>query len=110
METLLTFFLFVDMVVDVSTSRLTTWLATSSCCIRLALLLPLLLLLLLLLPVYHLCLPLFVQVTPIDLSYYGTYRCLAMNVHGKDEHAINLREARPPGPLLQVKFETITGM
>lgn len=49
------------------------------------------------------------QVTPVDLSYYGTYRCLAMNIHGKDEHAIELREARPPGPLLQVKFETITG-
>ena len=32
-----------------------------------------------------------------------------MNVHGKDEHAIDLREARPPGPLLQVKFDTITG-
>lgn len=50
------------------------------------------------------------QVTPIDLSYYGTYRCLAMNIHGKDEHAIELREARAPGPLLQTKFETITGM
>lgn len=49
------------------------------------------------------------QVTPIDLSYYGTYRCLAMNIHGKDEHAIELREARAPGPLLQTKFETITG-
>jgi len=49
-------------------------------------------------------------VTPIDLSYYGTYRCLAMNIHGKDEHAIELREARAPGPLLQTKFETITGM
>ena len=49
------------------------------------------------------------QVTPSDLSYYGTYRCLAMNIHGKDEHAIDLREARPPGPLLQTKFETITG-
>ncbi|XP_059352620.1 fasciclin-2-like isoform X5 [Daphnia carinata] len=49
-----------------------------------------------------------ITVTPVDLSYYGTYRCLAMNIHGKDEHAIELREARPPGPLLQVKFETIT--
>jgi len=47
-------------------------------------------------------------VTPVDLSYYGTYRCLAMNIHGKDEHAIELREARIPGPLLQTKFETIT--
>jgi hypothetical protein len=50
------------------------------------------------------------QVTPIDLSYYGTYRCLATNIHGKDEKAIELREARAPGPLLQTKFETITGM
>ncbi|XP_046443395.1 fasciclin-2-like isoform X4 [Daphnia pulex] len=49
-----------------------------------------------------------ITVTPIDLSYYGTYRCLAMNIHGKDEHAIELREARAPGPLLQTKFETIT--
>jgi hypothetical protein len=32
-----------------------------------------------------------------------------MNVHGKASHSIMLREARPPGPLLQVKFQTITG-
>nr|CAH0111202.1 unnamed protein product [Daphnia galeata] len=49
-----------------------------------------------------------ITVTPIDLSYYGTYRCLATNIHGKDEKAIELREARAPGPLLQTKFETIT--
>jgi hypothetical protein len=39
-------------------------------------------------------------VTPIDLSYYGTYRCMATNIHGKDERAIELRDARAPGPLL----------
>lgn len=49
-----------------------------------------------------------ITVTPADLGYYGTYRCLAMNVHGKAEHAIELREARVPGPLLQVTFQTIT--
>lgn len=47
-------------------------------------------------------------VTPLDHNYYGTYQCLAMNKHGKDDHTIELREARVPGPLLQVKFETIT--
>ena len=50
------------------------------------------------------------QVTPnLDHQYYGEYQCLAMNVHGKASHSIMLREARPPGPLLQVKFQTITG-
>jgi len=47
-------------------------------------------------------------VTPVDHTYYGTYQCLAMNVHGKANHVIELREARVPGRLLQAKFDTVT--
>ena len=32
-----------------------------------------------------------------------------MNVHGKANHVIELREARVPGRLLQAKFDTVTG-
>jgi len=49
-----------------------------------------------------------ITVTPVDLSYYSRYKCEAINVHGRDQHYIELREARPPGDLLQVKFLTTT--
>lgn len=46
---------------------------------------------------------------PVDLSYYARYKCEAVNIHGRDQHYIELREARIPGELLQVKFVTFTG-
>jgi len=49
-----------------------------------------------------------ITVTPADLSYYAKYKCEAVNIYGKDQHFIQLREARIPGDLLQVKFVTTT--
>ncbi|CAH0727117.1 unnamed protein product, partial [Brenthis ino] len=50
----------------------------------------------------------YVTVTPVDRSLYGIYKCLATNTLGEAEHIIQLREAFPPGPISQVKQETIT--
>jgi len=49
-----------------------------------------------------------ITVAPVDLSYYARYKCEAVNIHGRDQHYIELREARIPGELLQVKFVTFT--
>lgn len=44
----------------------------------------------------------YVTVTPLDRALYGIYKCLATNTLGEAEHIIQLREAFPPGPVLQV--------
>lgn len=37
------------------------------------------------------------QVTPLESTYYGPYKCKAVNVHGDDSYEIRLEEAFPPG-------------
>jgi hypothetical protein len=49
------------------------------------------------------------QVTPEDDSFYGEYRCLAENKHGKAEHLITLKQAHVPQPPTQATFQTVTG-
>ncbi|VVD03759.1 unnamed protein product [Leptidea sinapis] len=50
----------------------------------------------------------YVTITPTDRSLYGIYKCIATNTLGEAEHIIQVREAFPPGPVLQAKQETIT--
>nr|XP_026493842.1 fasciclin-2 isoform X2 [Vanessa tameamea] len=50
----------------------------------------------------------YVSVTPLDRSLYGIYKCIATNTLGEAEHIIQLREAFPPGPVVQARQETIT--
>ncbi|XP_065563169.1 fasciclin-2-like isoform X3 [Artemia franciscana] len=47
-------------------------------------------------------------VTPEDDSFYGEYRCLAENKHGKAEHLITLKQAHVPQPPTQATFQTVT--
>lgn len=49
-----------------------------------------------------------VQVTPVDKRYYGAWKCVAVNTHGRAEHEILLKEAFPPSEILQAKLEVIT--
>lgn len=48
------------------------------------------------------------QVIPIDRRYYTFYKCIAMNTHGTRERLLELREARRPGELMNVKMAEIT--
>lgn len=48
-------------------------------------------------------------VTPVDTSYYGTYVCIATNIHGVANHTIYLREAFRPSFPVQTKVDVITG-
>ncbi|XP_014477456.1 PREDICTED: fasciclin-2 isoform X3 [Dinoponera quadriceps] len=48
------------------------------------------------------------SVTPIDNRYYTHYKCIASNVHGTRDHLIELREAKRPGNLLDVKMTEIS--
>lgn len=50
----------------------------------------------------------FVTVTPVDRQLYGFYKCIATNSLGEDSHTIHLREAFVPGPVVQVRQETLT--
>ncbi|XP_068627565.1 fasciclin-2 [Battus philenor] len=50
----------------------------------------------------------YVTVIPVDRKLYGVYKCIATNTLGEADHIIQLREAFPPGPVSQVKQETIT--
>ncbi|XP_072931198.1 fasciclin-2 isoform X2 [Epargyreus clarus] len=50
----------------------------------------------------------YVTITPVDASLYGIYKCIATNMLGEAEHIIQLREAFPPGPIVQARQETIT--
>ncbi|XP_045773463.1 fasciclin-2 isoform X2 [Maniola jurtina] len=50
----------------------------------------------------------YVTITPIDTSLYGIYKCIATNTLGEAEHIIQLRQAFPPGPVVQAKQDTIT--
>lgn len=43
----------------------------------------------------------FLQISPIDRSLYGFYKCVATNKLGTAEHRVQLREARKPGPILE---------
>ncbi|XP_054257112.1 fasciclin-2-like isoform X1 [Macrosteles quadrilineatus] len=47
-------------------------------------------------------------VTPVDLKYYGVYKCTARNVHGEVWHTIKLTEATAPGQILQAILDVIT--
>lgn len=44
----------------------------------------------------------YVTVIPLDSALYGIYKCIATNTLGEAEHIIQLREAFPPGPVVQV--------
>lgn len=44
----------------------------------------------------------YVTVTPRDTALYGYYKCIATNTLGEADHTIHLREAFPPGPIVQV--------
>ncbi|XP_065564495.1 fasciclin-2-like isoform X2 [Artemia franciscana] len=46
-------------------------------------------------------------VTPEDDSFYGEYRCLAKNKHGKVKHSIVLKRAHVPQPPTRVIFQTL---
>ncbi|XP_011552583.2 fasciclin-2 isoform X3 [Plutella xylostella] len=50
----------------------------------------------------------YVTVTPRDTALYGYYKCIATNTLGEADHTIHLREAFPPGPIVQARQETIT--
>lgn len=50
----------------------------------------------------------YVTITPVSRELYGVYKCIATNSLGEAEHVIQFREAYPPGPIPQVKQETIT--
>ncbi|ODM98953.1 Fasciclin-2 [Orchesella cincta] len=41
------------------------------------------------------------EVSPIDRSLYGFYKCVATNKLGTAEHRVQLKEARKPGPILE---------
>lgn len=47
-------------------------------------------------------------VTAIDSRYYTNYKCIASNRHGTSEYIMELREARRPGNLLDVKMAEIS--
>ncbi|KAG8268649.1 axonal fasciculation [Homalodisca vitripennis] len=47
-------------------------------------------------------------VTPIDSRFYGTYKCIARNVHGEVFHLISLSEAHVPTEVLQAVLDVIT--
>lgn len=47
-------------------------------------------------------------VTPINQRYYTMYKCSAKNIHGERDISIELREARRPENLYQVKMIEIT--
>ncbi|KAK6633974.1 hypothetical protein RUM44_004581 [Polyplax serrata] len=49
-----------------------------------------------------------IVVTPVDAVYYGTYTCMAVNVHGGANHTIYLREAFRPSFQVQTKVEVAT--
>lgn len=46
----------------------------------------------------------YVTVRPVDRSLYGVYKCIATNTLGEAERNIQLREAFPPGPVVQVIY------
>ncbi|XP_024937315.1 fasciclin-2 isoform X3 [Cephus cinctus] len=48
------------------------------------------------------------NIVPIDNRYYTNYKCIAQNRYGAPERIIELREAKRPGELLQVKITEIT--
>lgn len=50
-----------------------------------------------------------VQVTPIDVRFYGTYKCTARNIHGEVWHEIKLQEAHVPSEVLQALLDVVTG-
>lgn len=48
------------------------------------------------------------NIVPHSQRYYTNYRCVAANTHGKNEHIIELREARRPGSLLRAEMAETT--
>lgn len=48
-------------------------------------------------------------VRPVNTRYYGTYKCVAFNIHGSVNHTIQLREAYRPAQPLQTDVEGLTG-
>ncbi|KAL4715775.1 hypothetical protein ACJJTC_006354 [Scirpophaga incertulas] len=50
----------------------------------------------------------YVTIIPTDRHLYGNYKCIATNTLGEAEHITQLREAFPPGPVVQVRQETLT--
>ncbi|GBP98290.1 Fasciclin-2 [Eumeta japonica] len=49
-----------------------------------------------------------VTVTPVSRDLYGFYECIATNILGEAAHTIELREAYPPGAVVQARQELIT--
>ncbi|XP_015114618.1 fasciclin-2 isoform X2 [Diachasma alloeum] len=47
-------------------------------------------------------------VTPNDIRFYGDYKCVASNIHGKREKLIVLREAGRPGTVLESRMAELT--
>ncbi|XP_011306902.1 fasciclin-2 isoform X2 [Fopius arisanus] len=47
-------------------------------------------------------------VVPNDIRFYGNYKCVASNIHGKRERLIELREAGKPGIVLESRMATVT--
>lgn len=50
----------------------------------------------------------YVTVTPVDKNLYGFYKCIATNNLGEDSYTIHLREAFPPGPVVQVRYRYLS--
>ncbi|XP_067012050.1 fasciclin-2 isoform X2 [Anabrus simplex] len=43
-----------------------------------------------------------------DASYYGDYKCTAINKHGIADHVIHVKEASVPSMVLQAKMDVVT--
>ncbi|CAG9788370.1 unnamed protein product [Diatraea saccharalis] len=50
----------------------------------------------------------YVTVIPTDRHLYGNYKCIATNTLGEAEHITQLREAFPPGQVVQVRQDVLT--
>lgn len=48
------------------------------------------------------------SVSPHDSRFYGNYKCVASNVHGKRDKVIELREARRPDTVQEVRMAEVT--
>lgn len=49
-------------------------------------------------------------ITPVNGVYFGTYTCVAVNIHGINNHTIHLKEAFRPSFQVQTKVEVMTGI
>lgn len=49
-----------------------------------------------------------ITIVPLDKRHYGTYKCIASNIHGTRDYSITLREAYRPTELLQARIAEIT--